>query len=131
MNRTSCDLIAYRSANEMLVVLAGSLRLYNSESVKKQILELIDSEPDILYLHLGQLVELDSAGLGVLVGVHIHARKRKIELKLLSPSAPQMKLLETTRLTAVLTIVSGVEAQDIRNRIEKAENQYELPSTSG
>jgi anti-anti-sigma factor len=122
-----CQLTAYRKDGELLVKCSGWLRLDNSEEVKSQVQILMGDAVEKLYLHVGELHELDSAGLGVLIGLHMTARKNKIAFQLLAPSANQMRLLETTRLTSILTILSGLEAETVRQRLEKPELNAPLP----
>jgi anti-anti-sigma factor len=112
----------YQSGNEMLAVLAGSLRMDNSEALKTELLERIEPPVEKMYVNLTGLREVDSAGLGVLVGLHMTARKKKVALTLLSPTADQMRLFECTRLTTILSIVGGLEAETIRQRLEVESN---------
>lgn len=111
----------YRHGVDVFVTLTGPLRMHNSEEIKLRILKYMDAPCERLYIHLGRVTELDSAGLGVLVGLHMTARKKNIAFKLLSPAAFQMTLFTTTRLNQVITIVSGIEAEQLRERLEREE----------
>jgi anti-anti-sigma factor len=113
----------YRDAGNMLVKLGGSMRLPNCDAIKSALIPLMEApSPETYYLHLGALSELDSAGLGVLVGLHMTARNRKVQLRILSPTAFIAKLFESTKLNAVLTIMTGVEAEGIRAQMEQEKN---------
>lgn len=122
-----CNFVVYRHDGEMLVKMSGWLRLNNSEETKKQIQSMIGKSVEKLYLHIGSLHEIDSAGLGILVGMHMNMRKDKIEFALLAPSGQHMHLLETTRLTSILKILTGVEAETVRTHLEKQEYAVGLP----
>jgi anti-anti-sigma factor len=126
-NQFGFSLQAYKLKDELFVKCIGWLRLHNCEDAKCQIQALTVSSVGKVYLHLGELNEVDSAGLGVIVGLHMTARKNKIDFTILSPTAGQMRLLETTRLKSILKIVSGVESETIRNRLEQPELRIALP----
>jgi anti-anti-sigma factor len=118
---------AYKNADELLVKCMGWLRLHNCEMVKTRIQALSQEGIAKIYLHIGELNEVDSAGLGVIVGLHMTARKNKNDFQVVAPSAGQMRLLETTRLTSILHILSGIEAESVRQRLEKPEFSIALP----
>jgi anti-anti-sigma factor len=109
-------------------VLGGALRLQNSNWVREQIAGLMDLEPQTLYLHLGRLLEVDSSGLGLLVGLHMTARKRKIEFILLAPTDQQIKLFEATRLNAVFNLQTGTPAANAWERLVRDEFAFTPPA---
>lgn len=116
----------YEHEDELLIVADGGLRLANGEAVKNYLIALMkDRAVNRLIFHVGGLRELDSAGLGVLVGVHMTARKHEVDFMLINPTPYQMKLFETTRLNSILKIEYGVEAEQIRNRLQKPEYEIE------
>lgn len=122
-----CTIKAYKSETTCMAELAGVLKLQNCAAVKNRVLALLQECSQAFYLHLGQVSEVDSAGLGVLVGLHMTARKNKIDFHVLSPTSHQMKLLDATRLTSVLSIVSGVQAEEIWVRLARSENIIPVP----
>ena len=75
---------------------------------------------------LGSLTEIDSAGLGVIVGLHMTSRKNKQTLRILAPTSHQMYLFETTRLNKLLTIVGGGAAHQIRLGLEQPQLAVDL-----
>ena len=118
--RYPCLMKAYQNGDEVLYCLDGLLRMQNAEDVKRRIITVLSRDGIKTFcLNMALLTELDSAGLGVLVGLHMTARKMKKDFKILSPTAFQMRLLEGTRLTSILTIVTGIEAAATRSRLEK------------
>jgi anti-anti-sigma factor len=122
-----CNVSIYRNGPEILAVLAGALRMQNGDLVKQKMLDLMVEGVQNIYLHLSRLMEVDSAGLGVLVGLHITSRKRKINFALVAPTNFQMKLFETTRLNSVFSLIDGIEAVDIWNKLARDENLVPLP----
>ena len=65
------------------------------------------------------------------MGLHITARRHAVNFVLLSPSAEQMRLLETTRLIDVLAIHSGLQAAQIRSRLVSEANRIASNETAG
>jgi len=121
----------YKDAGTVLAVLDGVLRLHNSDWVRGQLTGLMGLEPQVLYLHLAKLLEVDSSGLGLLVGLHMTARKKKIEFILLAPGAQQMKLFESTRLDGVLNLQMGTAAAEAWERLVRNEFAFTPPANPG
>ncbi|MCE5230092.1 STAS domain-containing protein [bacterium] len=113
VNAPKCDVRVFRRDNQDLLVLDGSLVLQNSEKVRTQIHDLLDGARPNVDIFLGQLGFIDSSGLGVLVGFHVTARKNKVELRLLAPTAPHMHLFEATRLNSIFKIMNSAESAPI------------------
>lgn len=113
----ACHLELHRSGDELLVMMSGVLRLSNGESTKNRLLELLDGTIQHLYINLAGVTEIDSAGLGVLVGLHMTSRTKKVNCRYLSPSPFQMRLFETTRITSIFSILTGIEAETIKQRL--------------
>jgi anti-anti-sigma factor len=127
MNSQACLFDVYQLDAELLVKCEGWLRLHNVEIVKTQVLTLLQRPIGKFYLHVAGLHEIDSAGLGVIVGLHVTMRKQKVEFFLLCPTGHQMRLLETTRLTSFLKVMTGLEAEMTCQRLEKPEQRVALP----
>lgn len=124
--RFSCQMFAYQDGEEVLYCLNGVLRMQNCDEIKSNVVGVLARDGvKTLYLNMALLSEIDSAGLGILVGLHMTSRKLKKELKILSPTAYQLRLLEGTRLTAILSIIMGLEAETVRSRLEKSD--YQIP----
>lgn len=111
----------------MMIEIIGALRMQNSEAVKQHLINFMTEGTEKLYLYLAQLTEIDSAGLGVLVGLHMTARKKKIDFYLTSPTEFQWKLFEATRMTSVFNLLSGIEAESLRSNLVCDRNKTELP----
>jgi anti-anti-sigma factor len=116
-----CEVRAFRKDAHVLLILNGSLVLQNSEMVRGQIHKFLSSSCDVIDLSLHHLGFIDSSGLGVLVGFHVMAKKKKIEFRLLSPTPNHLQLFEATRLSSVFTIVGGAQGDRARDELEKSE----------
>ncbi len=114
-----CQFKIFQKDQTLLLRALGVLHLTNYDAFNTSVLRLLkEFRPETIYLDLAQLTGLDSAGMGVLVGLHMTARNRKMEFKILSPADYISKLFETTKLNAVFTILNGLDAEIIRNSIE-------------
>lgn len=122
-----CTLAAFRKEATALVDMAGSLRLHQTEQIRQSVAALMTEGTEKVYIYLGRLFDMDSAGLGMLVGLHMTARKKKIEMWLVSPTDYQMRLLEATKLTAVLNLVSGPQGEALRADLAREELRIALP----
>lgn len=114
----ACRLSCFRDGDQCLVIPQGVLKMSNTASFRNCVLALFQDEPGTLFVDLSGLQEIDSAGLGTLVGLHMTARKRKQTIKLLSPTPHQLQLFKLTRLDTIFTILSTAEALALRSRLE-------------
>jgi anti-anti-sigma factor len=115
-----CQVKIYRKDQALLLLFSGMMRLPNCNDVTSIVMPLLKEDAlASIYLDLGNLTELDSAGLGVLVGLHMTTRNRKVQLTMLSPTAYISKLFESTKLTTIFAILTGLEAETLRTEIAK------------
>ncbi|MCL5270884.1 MAG: STAS domain-containing protein [bacterium] len=101
--------------------------MQNCDDLKNQLLPSFDATVKTVHLCLAGLTEIDSAGLGVLVGLHMTTRKNKQLLQLLAPTEFQLRLFQVTRLNTVFTILGATEAGIVRERLEVDANSLPLP----
>lgn len=127
VNVAGCSVSVFRKEREAMAMLGGTIRMGNCDKIKYFLLPLFDPPLDYFYVHLAQVQELDSSGLGVLVGLHMTARNRKAQLKILAPSHYIAKLLESTRLNTIINVAGGLEAEETRRRLEKPEFELAAP----
>jgi anti-anti-sigma factor len=78
----------------MLLELTGTMNSYTLTDLQKKAYEYI--KKDSLVLDLSQVIEIDSAGVGVLIGVFNAAEDDGNKLYILRPSLPVMEALEET-----------------------------------
>lgn len=115
------EIATYRAGTEQLAIVTGIVRLDNCEQFKNRMLGLMHADTKTYYAHTLDVQDLDSAGLGALVGLHITCKRRGVQFVVLSPSANQMRLFEFTKLNTVLKIVAGSEAETARDRLKRPE----------
>jgi anti-anti-sigma factor len=86
--------------------LVGELDVSTSPDLIDQLADIVQARPAHLDLDLSQLSYADSVGFSVFVTAHFQCRDGGIELRFLNPNLFLKKLLATTGLDQVLTIVS-------------------------
>ena len=79
---------------------SGALIAESAPLLKSHVKELLPREKRVV-LDLADLTRMDSAGLGVLVGLYISARKANCEFQLINMSTPIRDLLGVTHLLSV------------------------------
>lgn len=85
--------------------LAGRLELDNGDTVLRDCINrLVDEGRLHLVLDLTEVVRLDSAGIGMLVGKYLTVRKRGGTMKLLHLTDRTSRLLNITKLATVFEI---------------------------
>jgi anti-anti-sigma factor len=89
-----------RKENVLTLHCSGSLIAESAPLLKTHVKDLLTREKSIV-LDLAQLARMDSAGLGVLVGLYVSARKANCEFQLVNISAPIRDLLGVTHLLSV------------------------------
>ncbi len=117
----------FRRDAQLLWQLGGELWLSNSQMARKTIIDTMVPPVEKVYLKITELSHIDSAGLGVLMNLHIEGRKRQIQLVLLSPSPKQMKMLKSFRMDSVVPIGGGIEAE--QTRLQLVHPEFEITPT--
>ena len=116
----------FRAGSEQLAIISGFVGLENCEDFKTRMLAALHVDCKTFYAYTQQVQDLDSAGLGSLVGLHITCKRRGVQFLVVAPSASQMRRFEFTKLNTVLKIMVGSEAEALRTRIEKPEFEVNL-----
>ncbi|OPZ09330.1 MAG: STAS domain protein [candidate division BRC1 bacterium ADurb.BinA292] len=106
---------------EQLWLLRGRLTHPVVDAFRNGVLQTLAPAVERVYFDTSQLEHIDSAGLGILMALHRELRQRGGQLILLSPSAQQMNLLRGCRLHLILTLVTGLEAEEHRGRLLRGE----------
>jgi anti-anti-sigma factor len=118
---TEFEIDAYRKGHETLVVLRGRLVLTQCPDAKNRLNALFTHEVDRFYLLMRDLDFLDSAGLGVLVGLKMSANKHQTSLAILSPPPRIADIFRVSKLDTILDVREGAEAEIVRASIERDE----------
>lgn len=99
-----------RADGVAVVFLLGDLLAANVDATREQILGLLDprdpNPPTAIHLEFRGIGFIDSAGLGLLMGLRATLRKNNVDLVIVNPGRKVTELLRTTRLDKVLQIRS-------------------------
>lgn len=90
----------FREEEIVIVACSGKLMAESSAHLKNHVKGMLPSEKRIV-LDLVEISRLDSAGLGVLVGLYISAKNANCELRLVNLSKPVRDLLGLSHLLSV------------------------------
>jgi anti-sigma B factor antagonist len=93
-----------------VVKLPQRLVMANAPAVRKELLELIDTDHHHLVLDLGEVAFVDSSGLSVLVSALKAAHKVKGSVVLLNLTDDVRALIELTRMHEVFQIFADQQA---------------------
>jgi anti-sigma B factor antagonist len=94
-----------RVGSKLLITMEGDLDIYTGPSLRQEAIGAMTSEGcyDVL-VNLEGVDFLDSAGLGILVGLLKRARVHGGNLSLICPRPGVLRILEVTRLASVFAI---------------------------
>jgi anti-anti-sigma factor len=112
VNRFEID--AYRKGRELFIILRGNLVLQHCQDAKTRLHGLFIPQIDQIYLYLGELSFLDSAGLGVLVGIKMAATQNRTRITFLSPPSRVEDIFRISKLDAIFEVRGGAEADVLR-----------------
>lgn len=90
----------FREEDIVIVACSGKLMAESSPHLKEHVKRMLPREKRIV-LDLVEITRLDSAGLGVLVGLYISAKNANCELQLVNLSKPVRDLLGLSHLLSV------------------------------
>lgn len=112
----------FRSGSDLLVQLRGRVVLEDCERLRAAILPSIGPGVERVYVDLGQVDYVDSAGLGLLVGLKVATKKNNSRIHLLQPSRQVSDILYISKLDGIFEVLTGAEAQAIRSRLALPDN---------
>ena len=124
------SLKGYRTDEEYLIRLIGTLTLRNSQWLDEQLRSLLKESLGKIYFSLRELEYVDSAGLGFFVSFNSRARSSSKEFILLQPNASLVRLFKLSRIDLILNVAYGAEAESIAKRIELEENEFDTEPSS-
>ena len=115
------EIAAYRKGRELLVDLRGRLVLQYSQDVKERLGKLFSPQIDLMYIDLSQLSFLDSAGLGVLIGLKMTANQTRTRLAFLSPPSRVREIFNVSKIDSIFDIRRGTDAEILQSVLKKQE----------
>lgn len=108
------EIQVYKLNADLYIQVSGRIVLDECENLKANTIPLIDKTISQVHLDLSNVEFIDSAGLGVLVGLKMSTNKSKARLILVSPSKGVHDILYVSKLDSIFDIVTGNEAEGIR-----------------
>lgn len=108
-------------SHEVYVEARGRIVLDACETLKNTVLPHLNPKTDSMHIDLSNVDFIDSAGLGVLVGIKMTANKSKTRLILISPSKNVYDILYVSKLENIFDIVTGSEAELLRTSMSTPE----------
>jgi len=91
---------SYVAEDALVMECGGRLTLENAARLKTEVKAMIPSHKRII-LDLGELIFMDSSGLGTIVGLYVSARNSGCRLELCNMSKPIRELLGMSQLLSV------------------------------
>ncbi|MGH9727480.1 MAG: STAS domain-containing protein [Candidatus Acidiferrales bacterium] len=98
--KTGLKLHTSEREDEVIVQCAGKLTVEHAEILKDHVKSMLPNKKRIV-LDLHEITQMDSTGLGTLVGLYVSAKKGSCDLLLVNYSRPVKDLLGLTHLLTV------------------------------
>jgi len=111
----------YQDRDKMLVQLSGRVVLDECDRLKGAVVPRIVPGLAQVNLDLSRVDFIDSAGLGVLVGMKVSSNKSRARLALIAPSKGVSDILLVSKLDSIFDIVTGSEAEAVIRALGKPE----------
>ena len=121
------ELKIYKSDHNVYIEISGRVILDECERLKDAVVSIIDKGVNQVYLEFSKVDFIDSAGLGVLVGLKMTANKNKTRLILVSPSQNFSDILAVSKLDSIFDIIDGAEAELLKASLTLPEYLYKIP----
>ncbi len=108
---TSIRISTRQVSNVIIVDIFGQLRLGEGTSkLRDTVLELLAENRKYILLNLGEVLHIDSSGIGELMATYTTVRNRGGELKLLNLNKHVRNLLQITRLYTIFEVHDDLDA---------------------
>jgi anti-sigma B factor antagonist len=107
----------YQARTDLYFAVQGRIVLEECERFKNLCLPLINRGIDQVIVDLSKVDFIDSAGLGVLVGMKMTSSKNKARIVLLQPSRPVADILFISKLDGIFDIMTGAEADLLKSQL--------------
>jgi len=91
-----------------IVSLCDDLDFAAAPALRERLIDVLHRCTDLLILDLSHVPSCDAAGLAVLIGTQRRARLLGITMRLVAPSLPVTKVLDSTGLKRAFTICSDL-----------------------
>jgi len=104
----------YRNGDALFVQVHGRVVLDEVDRLKSSILPHIQPGVTRVAIDMANVEFIDSAGLGVLVGLKMNANKAKARLSIVSPSQGVADILYVSKLDGIFEVLTGTPAEVMR-----------------
>lgn len=95
--------VSVESAGDVqIVTLAGSTGLLDGETLRQQLLSLIQPAQSALLLDLSKLTFINSAGIGALVAAHQRIRGLNGQIRAVQPTSSVARLLHLMKIDSLI-----------------------------
>jgi len=98
------DVVVKEAGPVTIVAPSGDIDMAVSDDVRARLTSLVDRGRTRLVLDLGAVINIDSAGLGVLVAALKHARAAGGDIRVCALASDVRALFEMTRLDKVVSV---------------------------
>lgn len=119
----------FRANNNLFIEISGRVVSAVCEIFRDSVIPLIDKGINQVYVDLASVDFIDSAGLGVLVGLKATSSKNKARLVLVAPSTGVTDILNVSKLDNIFDIITGSEADLLKQSL--ALEEYLLKKLKG
>lgn len=107
------EIDAYRNNAQILAVLRGRMVLQHCQDARARLNNLLSPQVDEFFLQLSGLEFLDSAGLGLFVGLKMSANRNHARLAFLAPPPRVEQIFRVAKLDTIFEILGPGEAKVI------------------
>lgn len=122
----------YQNGGELLILVRGRIVLEDLSALKAAILPRIARGIENVYVDLLKVDYVDSAGLGLLIGLKMQSKSHGAGISLLDPNKVVADVLSISRVDGIFTVLHGKEASAIRDRLAIAQyNQNKVGVPAG
>ncbi len=125
------DLEIYETQSDLYFLLRGRVVLEECDRLKNTCIPLIHKGLEQVVVDLSKVEYIDSAGLGVLVGLKMTSSKNKARIVLLQPARSVSDILYISKLDGIFDIMTGVEADMLKAQLVQPANLFQQGSLSG
>lgn len=113
----STTLEIYQAGTELLIVVRGRIVLEDLSRLKQTILPRIVRGIENVYVDLFRVEYVDSAGLGLLIGLKMQSKSQGAAITLLDPNKIVSDVLTISRVDGIFEVLRGQESSAVRERL--------------
>lgn len=97
-----------RHGEAAVLALCGACTMSDADALGDKIMHLAQGPADLVVLDLSGLDFIESTNLGKIVAGYLHLRKRRADLRIVSPQPKIRHLLDLTRLSTLFGVFDSI-----------------------